>query len=70
MSAHCRCYCGCDRVDRQLDDATSSDLTCRLCNADRHITHHPNLTERMVDLEFAVRQLQAHAGIPVGQRKP
>ena len=36
VSAHCRCWCGCERIDRQLNDATSSWLVCTPCILDRH----------------------------------
>lgn len=36
MSARCHCHCGCNRLDRELDDVTSSQLTCKSCNAGRH----------------------------------
>lgn len=36
MSARCRCYCGCERLDRALDDETSSWLMCLGCCMDRH----------------------------------
>jgi hypothetical protein len=38
------------------------------CLNDRHLTQHPTLTERVIDLEFAVRRLQERAGVPVNER--
>lgn len=50
MSARCRCWCGCERLDRELDDATSSWLVCMPCNLDRYRPEQVPVTVRRLPL--------------------